>query len=1297
MFNKKTVMAVTLSLMTAISTTGSAMPAYAEDVVSQSTGDQAAAEETSAVEPTIADSTDDTNSEAGTSASEEDLAQNADSDSTAANSAGAEDEKGKNNSESGTGKDAAQDGEGSASESGKGGTSDDEAPDKSGDSDNADERTDTADEDKDNDQDDPVAPGAIGIVSVEGATKALPASDAAKAAIRVTVKNRDKTKQYALTAKAYLKGDGADTPDTAIDIPEVTEDIHADAAADVKEDVNVKKDVKEDTKDHSETGSASDTETAEDNANTEVKDNSSKASDGSVGADKKSSSSDDGTFSATGQTSEEASPASEVLVGAGGIDAASDSDQASGADDADAGKAVSNDADDVDQGAGGQTEAPAPAADVFESYDLVVPFDTEDYQGNDILIKVTLTEKGTGSDTEIGTGEVEFKIPKIGKPSEFKDDKTGMAQASDKDTVTLSCETEYSNLIKGDEYITEDTLYYKDGTAVKDADGKTVTVVSPVFQASGSKETKTATFTFKVPKDFNGKDVVAGSVLNGKDGTVYAERSIEDNKTKIVHRADMSTNVTGTDKKSKEVLKDAPAESVSKTASLKKGNVSSGNETDATVTNGKVKLTDVVTYKNLTADTSYIMQGSLYTKDGKALKDKDGKDVVVQTVFKTAKEDDGAVDGTVDMQYSFDSEVIPDGATLVAYEKCFVAETNAAVAGKETAADADEVNTVSTKINIDKEVAACTDLSSAKQTVRVPGVSTEASDVKDGDKILAVEETGKVKDVVSYKNLTKGNSYTISGELHYRTFDADGNAVDEGLVKDQAGMVAKASKTFVAKADAGEEELDFNLNPLLYKGKDIVAYETITAKAQDDAAVGLHQDITDDDQTVYVADMSGVATDSDTGMKNISANNTVNITDTVNYKNLIPGEHYELSGELHYVTSRNGQYIDGGIVKDADGKEVKAKTKITAEAKNGEAKLGFEVKKPEDFDGKTFVVFATLSKGGETVFSMDDASDSTQMVYSVDSSMRAYDSANLTRQLAENSKVSIKDAISFTNLVPGAVYKVTGTLHYKNTDENGVVTDGGIVKDVNGREVTATTEFTADADSKAGTVSADTTLSFEFTKPNGFDGKTVSAFATLSYGDADIYMTGDVDKDDATLLKGAVSGKAVDKADGDKVISVKGTATIVDTISYSNLIPGKQYTAVVTLVNQSTKKKMTSGGEPVNATAEFTADKTSGTVDIEIPIDASHLDKDTKIVLFDAIKLAGTDNIIASHEDASDEDQTISLESADSQNNDINGIAGKGAQTGDTPVAPYAGAAAAAAIACVFLFRNKKKSGKFNK
>ena len=106
----------------------------------------------------------------------------------------------------------------------------------------------------------------------------------------------------------------------------------------------------------------------------------------------------------------------------------------------------------------------------------------------------------------------------------------------------------------------------------------------------------------------------------------------------------------------------------------------------------------------------------------------------------------------------------------------------------------------------------------------------------------------------------------------------------------------------------------------------------------------------------------------------------------------------------------------------------------------------------------------------------------------------------------------------------------------------------------------------------------------------------------------------------------------------------KGTTTIIDTVAYKNLIPGKEYTMHGTLMAVPADGKeaqpVIAGGEAVKAETVFTPEEPDGTIEMIFTFDSSAL-AGLKTVVFEEVRMGSL--VIAEHADAEDEGQQISI------------------------------------------------------
>lgn len=221
-------------------------------------------------------------------------------------------------------------------------------------------------------------------------------------------------------------------------------------------------------------------------------------------------------------------------------------------------------------------------------------------------------------------------------------------------------------------------------------------------------------------------------------------------------------------------------------------------------------------------------------------------------------------------------------------------------------------------------------------------------------------------------------------------------------------------------------------------------------------------------------------------------------------------------------------------------------------------------------------------------------------------------------------KVTLTDTVSYTGLVPGKEYKVTGVLMDKKTGEKLLV---------NGKEITAETTFIAET--KNGSV--DVTFIFDAT---GLHGKGIVVFEDLYRENALLATHADINDEGQTVkIKNPEIGTKA-TADGKKEITAD-KITITDVVSYTDLTPGKEYKLTGVLMNKATNDKLLIDGKEITAEATFTPKATTGEVEMTFTFDARELTVETEVVAFETLYRDGIE--IAVHADIEDEGQTVKI------------------------------------------------------
>lgn len=116
---------------------------------------------------------------------------------------------------------------------------------------------------------------------------------------------------------------------------------------------------------------------------------------------------------------------------------------------------------------------------------------------------------------------------------------------------------------------------------------------------------------------------------------------------------------------------------------------------------------------------------------------------------------------------------------------------------------------------------------------------------------------------------------------------------------------------------------------------------------------------------------------------------------------------------------------------------------------------------------------------------------------------------------------------------------------------------------------------------------------------------------------------------------------AADSESGTHESQARKDITIVDTIQYTGLIPGNEYTACGTLMDKATgEAALDDEGNAITSSTTFTAKESCGTVDVTFIFKGATL-AGKQLVAFEAMEFEGAEYMV--HADIDDVDQTVSV------------------------------------------------------
>lgn len=538
-------------------------------------------------------------------------------------------------------------------------------------------------------------------------------------------------------------------------------------------------------------------------------------------------------------------------------------------------------------------------------------------------------------------------------------------------------------------------------------------------------------------------------------------------------------------------------------------------------------------------------------------------------------------------------------------------------------------------------------------------IGTTALDKETGTHMSKPEKEVTLADTVEYSGLKKGQSYKLVGTL----MDAE---TGEAIQID--GKPVTSEKTFTAKKSSGTVEVSFTFDASSLSGKTTVVFEELY---QEDKQLAVHADLSDEDQQISFPEIGTQAIDSETGEHMANADDKVKLIDTIQYKGLVPNLKYTATGTL--MDAKTGEPV---LIND---KQVTAKTTFTPETSSGTVDVVFEFD-GSSLAGKTTVVFESVTQDKKEIAVHADLEDEGQQIFFPEIATQANCPDTNTQMAVPKKELIIMDTVSY-HLIPNKEYKLTGTLMDKESGEP---------LQIDGKEVTSELTFTPE--DAEGTVE----LSF-ILDATALAGKTIVAFESVSYQDKEVAFHTQIDDDPQTIYFPEIKTTAKDGKDGDQDVLAEKETSIIDTVSYKDLVTGLTYRVVGTLMDKETGKEVLIDGKPVISEATFKPENSEGTVEVTFTFDATSL-SGHDVVVFEKLYVSTGDKEnkneveLTNHEDINDNGQTVKITDVPKDTPDIS----TPVKTGDdTPLLLYAGIAAGAlllaGIATVIYFRKKKQ------
>ena len=540
-------------------------------------------------------------------------------------------------------------------------------------------------------------------------------------------------------------------------------------------------------------------------------------------------------------------------------------------------------------------------------------------------------------------------------------------------------------------------------------------------------------------------------------------------------------------------------------------------------------------------------------------------------------------------------------------------------------------------------------LDDANQTFYVPEIDTVLKDKESQDKFYTPDSSVSLTDIVSYRGLKPGKSYTLMAQLINK---------DTGMVaQDADGAYLTTTKTFTPSKAEGTVDVEFAFDGSNLNGVTLVAYESLSGEAWSYGTEGKqyvfaqHQDLNDEDQTVNNMLIDTKVSADKTGTTMVYAETGAAVTDTVILQGTASGKNYRVEGRI--VDQETGE-----TVTDGAGKEITAAVDFTGKAGSQSVTVNYSFDASTMAGGK-YVVFESvyLMDGEEKILmaTHEDLADKDQTFTVPKIETNLYDASTMTNISYPGDNIELRDILSYTGLEPGKTYTVSSRLVHQDTGETYVDGDG---KSMDLKDHFQFTPEESDGD-------VEVSIPINGSNLSG----CLVAYQTVTLNGDMIGKHEDITSETQTLFVPGIQTSATDKETGSKYIKADPEMTIVDAVTFENMQDGMAVILKATLMDKETGEALKdANGDPITAEHEFVPDGTSGTENVEITFDGTNL-KGKTVVVFEEAWMG--DLLVAQHKDLTDEAQTlkipgISTSAVNQETGDRNGILGEEMTIEDT-------------------------------
>ena len=517
---------------------------------------------------------------------------------------------------------------------------------------------------------------------------------------------------------------------------------------------------------------------------------------------------------------------------------------------------------------------------------LAFKVNAKDLAGRSVTVFEHLTRNGVlvGMHAEIGDEGQTVKFPELKTSVTDKQTKNKISYAAS--VVTITDTVHYENLVAGREYTVEGVLHVKN-TGYTPATNTDATPLDAAKLSGNGMSEKTVLYV-------NGKPVTGTETFTAEapegdvDVTFTFDASALGGYTLVaaekMYRNGILIGVHA-DIRDKQQTGNVP---LIKTLAV--NDATGEHEVNA---DNKAAFTDYVYYTNLQAGMNYRVKGTLMDKST-------GKAVTVNEKA-VASSVDFTVQGTEDLFYNtvYKTETgTYDYSDRAGYTDSISTDTDALVASA----------------------------SDGRTEVRARRTVTESA-------VIAYFTNGTSVRIPTRKYVVLSENGQVSVKLEQTAKASDiKDAGTTGTVNETGGIDGIVAVPYA-----------FDATDL--KGHDTVVFEELYLVHEDgtETLVADHKNMEDEDQTITFPEIHTTFTDRASNSHQIAAGQTeVTLVDTVEYKNLVVGREYTVTGTVH-VGGNAGRYKKGDVLKYADGTPVTKTVTFTAVQENGSVDVVFTI------------------------------------------------------------------------------------------------------------------------------------------------------------------------------------------------------------------------------------------------------------------------------------------------------------------------------------------------------------------